>query len=154
ISTSNTVTEVSGRGVGLDVVRASVERLGGEVGFRSTPGAGTTFELLIPPSLASMNALMVEASGTTVAIPLDAVRGTRRLTAGEISLASPGASILHDEMAVAFAPLSAVVDGRPWSNQRNWAAVIVAGKDGVAAVGVERLLGTAKIVARPLPQRM
>ena len=48
ISTSATVTDVSGRGVGLDVVREAVERLGGEVACRIEPGRGTTFELVIP----------------------------------------------------------------------------------------------------------
>lgn len=156
ISTSKTVTEMSGRGVGLDVVREAVERLGGEVGFQSAPGAGTTFELIIPPSLASMDALILEtgAHGATMAIPLDAVRGTRRMTAGEISLATPGASVLHDDKAIAFVPLSAALDGTPCSIDRDWAVVIVAGADGMAAIGAERLLGTARIVVRPLPQRM
>jgi two-component system chemotaxis sensor kinase CheA len=156
ISTSKAVTEVSGRGIGLDVVRAAVERLGGEVGFQSVPGVGTKFELVIPPSLASMDALVVEAGGPgcTMAIPLDAVRGTRRITASEISLATLGASVLHDEKAIAFVPLATALDGTPWSVERNWAVVVVAGADGMAAIGVERLLGTAKIVVRPLPQRM
>ena len=73
ISTSKTVTDVSGRGIGLDVVREAVERLGGEVVFRTDAGVGTTFELVIPPSLASMEALIVEAGegGSAAAIPLD-----------------------------------------------------------------------------------
>ena len=156
ISTSKTVTEVSGRGIGLDVVRDSVARLGGEVRFRSTPGIGTTFELIIPPSLTSLDALIVEpdGAGSTIAIPLDAVRSTRRLTAAEISVAGSSASVLHDDKVIAFAPLSMALDGARWSVGRNWAAVILAGADGTAAIGVERLLGTAKIVARPLPQYM
>jgi two-component system chemotaxis sensor kinase CheA len=156
ISTSKTVTEVSGRGIGLDVVREAIGRLGGEVGFQSVPGSGTTFELVIPPSLASMDALVVEASGPgcTMAIPLDAVRGTRRMSAGEIALAASGASVLHDEKAIAFVPLSAALGGASWSIGGNWAVVVIAGADGLAAIGVERLLGTAKIVVRPLPQHM
>jgi two-component system chemotaxis sensor kinase CheA len=51
ISTWKTATEVAGRGIGLDVVREAVERLGGEIAVRTRPGAGTTFELVIPPSL-------------------------------------------------------------------------------------------------------
>jgi two-component system, chemotaxis family, sensor kinase CheA len=156
ISTSETVTEVSGRGIGLDVVRESVERLGGEVGFRTAPGMGTTFELIIPPSLASLDALIVEpdGSGLTIAIPLDAVRSTRRFTAAEISIAGSGASVLHDEKAIAFAPLSMILGGARWSVGRNWAVVILAGAEGTAALGVERLLGIAKIAVRPLPPFM
>jgi two-component system, chemotaxis family, sensor kinase CheA len=156
ISTSKTVTEESGRGIGLDVVRESVEQLGGEVGFRSTPGIGTTFEIIIPPSLSSMDALLVQAGGNagTIAIPLNAVRATRRLEAKEITFAAAGASVRYDQEAISFVPLHSALSGTVWSAKGNWAAVVVAGADGLAAIGVERLLGTAKIVVRPLPQRM
>ncbi|HXW76088.1 MAG TPA: response regulator, partial [Candidatus Eremiobacteraceae bacterium] len=156
ISTSKRVTEESGRGIGLDVVREAVERLGGEVICRSEPGAGTTFEIVIPPSLSSMDALIVERQGgnEVVAIPLDAVRATRRVSAREITFAAGGASVLHDDKAIPFLPLASALDGAAWSVERTWAAVIVADGDALAAVGVERLSGTAKIVVRPLPQPM
>jgi two-component system, chemotaxis family, sensor kinase CheA len=156
ISTSKTVTDVSGRGIGLDVVREAVERLGGEVVVRTGPGIGTVFELVIPPSLASMDALIVEAdgAGSVAAIPLDAVRRTLRVAAGDISRAAPGASILYEQKAIAFIPLSAALDGARWSVERNWTALIVAGAAGTAAIGVDRLLGTASIVVRPLPDHL
>jgi two-component system chemotaxis sensor kinase CheA len=154
ISTSKTVTDVSGRGIGLDVVRAAVERLGGEVVVRTETGAGTTFELVVPPSLASMEALTVEAdgSGNVMAIPLDAVRNTLRVGTADISHGSSGASVLYEQVAIAFIPLSTVLDGTRWSVNRNWNAIVVATAEGLAAVGVERLLGTARIVVRPLPE--
>jgi two-component system, chemotaxis family, sensor kinase CheA len=156
ISTSKTVTEESGRGIGLDVVRESVEQLGGEVEFRSTPGIGTTFEITIPPSLSSIDALLVQPGGNagTIAIPLHAVRATRRLEAKEITFSAPGASVRYDEEAISFVPLLSALSGTVWSAKGNWAVVVLAGADGLAAVGVERLLGTAKIVVRPLPQHM
>jgi two-component system chemotaxis sensor kinase CheA len=156
ISTSKTVTEVSGRGIGLDVVREAVERLGGEVVFRTGVGIGTTFELVIPPSLASMEALIVEAGevGSATAIPLDSVRSTLRVAANEISHASPGFSILYEQKAIAFVPLSTALAGMRCSVGRSWTAIVVAGAQGLVAIGVDRLLGTARIVVRPLPQRM
>jgi two-component system chemotaxis sensor kinase CheA len=156
ISTSKTVTEESGRGVGLDVVREAAERLGGEVACRNEPGRGTTFEIAIPPSLSSLDALIVETegSGSVVAIPLDSIRATRRITASEITFAAPGASVLYEDKAIPFLPLAAALDGTAWSTERNWPAVIVAESDALAAVGVKRLLGTAKIVVRPLPQQI
>jgi two-component system chemotaxis sensor kinase CheA len=156
ISTSKNVTEESGRGIGLDVVREAVEQLGGEVGFRSTPGIGTTFDIIIPPSLSSMDALIVQTGGNAgaVALPLHAVRATRRLEANEITLAAPGASIRYDEEAISFVPLVSALSGTAWSAKSNWAVVVLAGADGLAAIGVERLLGTAKIVVRPLPQHL
>jgi two-component system, chemotaxis family, sensor kinase CheA len=156
ISTSKAVTEQSGRGIGLDVVRESVERLGGEVTCRSKRGAGTTFEIVIPPSLSSMDALVVEAAGAAgvVVIPLDAVRATRRFSASEITVAAAGATVLHDHKAIPFVPLATALDGGSWSSGRGWAAAIVAAGDNLVAVGVERLVGVARIVVRPLPQHM
>jgi len=156
ISTANAVTEEAGRGIGLDVVRDSVERLAGEVTCRSTPGQGTTFEIVIPPSLSSIEALNVVAAGNdrTTAIPLGAVRGTRRLAASDITVAAPGASILYNDKAIPFIPLATALDGAPWQLGRNWAAVIVAGAGGFAAIGVDRLFGNGKIVVRPLPARL
>jgi two-component system chemotaxis sensor kinase CheA len=156
ISTSKTVTDLSGRGIGLDVVREALERLDGEVVFRTDRGVGTTFELVIPPSLASMEALFVETGGTggAVAIPLDAVRRTQRVAAADIARGTPGTSILYEQQAIAFMTLSSALAGARWSADRDWTAIVVKGTQGLAAIGVERLLGTARIVVRPLPQHM
>ena len=154
ISTSKTVTDVSGRGIGLDIVREAIAQLGGEVAVRTDPGIGTTFELAIPPSLTSMEALIVDAGGNPAAIPLDAVRRTLRVAATDISRAAPGASIPYEQKAIAFIPLSSALDGARWPADRNWTAVVVAGAGGLAAIGVDRMLGTARIVVRPLPDRL
>jgi two-component system, chemotaxis family, sensor kinase CheA len=155
ISTSRTVTEEAGRGIGLDVVREAIERLGGEVGCHSEPGHGATFELVIPPSLAAMDVLLVDVEqGHAMAIPLGTVEATSRIGPANISLAGGAASILHNETAIPFVPLSSLLDGRRWTAERHWAVVVVRTADGYAAIGVERLLGTANIITRPLPEYM
>ena len=68
-STASTVTAVSGRGVGMDVVKTNIERLGGSVDLRSAPGCGTTFTVKIPLTLAIISALIVEAGGLRFALP-------------------------------------------------------------------------------------
>ncbi|MCB2412900.1 chemotaxis protein CheW [Demequina sp. TTPB684] len=68
-STAEVVTNVSGRGVGMDVVRTKVEAIGGVVDVQSTPGLGTTWRLRIPLTLAIMPALTVECAGETYAVP-------------------------------------------------------------------------------------
>jgi two-component system, chemotaxis family, sensor kinase CheA len=68
-STANRITSISGRGVGMDVVRANMEEIGGTVDLKSTPGAGTTFTIKIPLTLAIVSALIVEAGGERFAIP-------------------------------------------------------------------------------------
>jgi two-component system chemotaxis sensor kinase CheA len=68
-STAEKVTSVSGRGVGMDVVRTNIERIGGTIELNSTAGQGTTFLIKIPLTLAIVSALIVEASGQRFAIP-------------------------------------------------------------------------------------
>ncbi len=68
-STASKVTSISGRGVGMDVVRANIEQIGGTVDLKSTPGAGTTFTIKIPLTLAIASALIVEAGAERFAIP-------------------------------------------------------------------------------------
>ncbi len=154
ISTASAITDVSGRGIGLDVVREAAEQLGGEVLVHTDPGRGTAFDLVIPPSLAAMEALLVQGrrGGSVAAIPLDAVRRTKRIAAADISLAGQGASIAWDRQRLDFIPLAAAVDGARWSAEGAWNAVVLAADAGLVAVGVDRLLGTAKIVVRPLPK--
>ena len=63
------MTSISGRGVGMDVVRSNIEQIGGTVDLRSTPGAGIVFAIKIPLTLAIVSALIVEAGGERFAIP-------------------------------------------------------------------------------------
>jgi len=156
ISTAQTVTDVSGRGIGLDVVREAIEKLGGEVNIDTKLGAGTSFELVLPASLASMEALVVEAggAGNVVSIPLEAIRGALRITAQDISRSGASATIVHGNTAIPFAPLNGVLTGAQAPASRNWIAVIVAGATGNAAFGVDRLLGIGRMVVRALPEGM
>jgi two-component system chemotaxis sensor kinase CheA len=156
ISTSGTVTEHSGRGIGLDVVREAAERLGGKVDCRSAPGQGTIFEIVVPPALSSMDVLIVKSSidDGAVAMPFDSVRSTRRLTADEIVTTVSGRSILHDGAAIPFVSLARALEEDTSRAVRDTIAVIVAAREGLAAIGIPGLTGTARIVVRPLPPRV
>ena len=68
-STAAVVTAVSGRGVGMDVVKTNIEKIGGTIDLKSVPGAGTTFTIKIPLTLAIVSALIVEAGNERFAIP-------------------------------------------------------------------------------------
>jgi two-component system chemotaxis sensor kinase CheA len=72
-TTADAVTEVSGRGVGMDVVLKSIERLNGLVEVETVPGVGTKFIIQLPLTLAIISALMVRVSGRTYAVPLGTV---------------------------------------------------------------------------------
>ena len=83
-TTAKQVTSISGRGVGMDVVRANIEQIGGTVELKSVAGAGTTFTVKIPLTLAIVSALIVEAGGERFAIPqLSVIELVRASTSGE-----------------------------------------------------------------------
>ena len=72
-STAAEVSDVSGRGVGMDVVRTTIERIGGRVSLKSRVGAGTTVSLDLPMNIAMLRIMVVEAGGQVFGIPMDAV---------------------------------------------------------------------------------
>ncbi|BBH71053.1 transcriptional regulator [Actinoplanes sp. OR16] len=154
ISTSAQVTEVAGRGIGMDAVREVAAQLHGEVRVRSTPGEGATVELTIPLTLLSMTGLIVEAGGASATVPLDAVRGCLRLSAAEAATAASSGRILYDGSAAPFLPLAEVLyTGEAVPDvQGTGAAIVVACPAGTYAIGVDRLCGTSALVARPLPE--
>jgi two-component system chemotaxis sensor kinase CheA len=154
MSTSGAVTDVSGRGIGLDVVREAAERLGGEATVRTDAGTRTTVELVVPLSITSLHTLIVEVSGATAAIPLDAVVGTLRITREEVIRTEQGELVFFDGQAIPLTSLQHAVSSTPSTEQssRHWSAVIVRGRTGVAAFSVDRILGTAHVVMRPLPE--
>ena len=98
-STAATVTAVSGRGVGMDVVKTNIERLGGTVDVRSAAGRGTTFTVKIPLTLSIISAVIVEAGGLRFALP--------QLCVTELVRAEPGGTVEDGSLVVEH------VDGTP-----------------------------------------
>ncbi|GAB4194087.1 MAG: hypothetical protein Tsb002_25180 [Wenzhouxiangellaceae bacterium] len=82
-STASELTELAGRGVGMDVVANEVRQLGGSIEIQTVAGQGTTFSIRIPLTLAVMQAIMVRAGERIYAIPLNAIRGVAKMTAKE-----------------------------------------------------------------------
>jgi two-component system, chemotaxis family, sensor kinase CheA len=84
LTTAEEITEISGRGVGMDVVKSVMDRLKGKVVVQSEPGRGTTFQLVVPLTLASIQALMFRVDHQHYAVPLDAVLEISRTNDSEI----------------------------------------------------------------------
>src|SRR5207244_1173113 len=84
LSTAKEVSDVSGRGVGMDVVRANVEKINGSVEVTSRRGAGTTFTIRLPLTLAIVQALLVRVAGVIYALPIRAVTETLRVERDQI----------------------------------------------------------------------
>lgn len=153
VSTTGTVTEVSGRGIGLDIVRAAAARLKGDVTIETEPSRGTTVQVCVPVSLTSVPALNVESGGLAAAIPLDSVRQTVLVADQEIARTGPKESIAYEGRMIPFVLLSQAlglhnaVAGR----RQRWPTVLVASGPALVAVGVDRLLGVGTVLVRRLP---
>jgi two-component system chemotaxis sensor kinase CheA len=154
ISTSAAVTEVSGRGIGLDVARDVADQLDGDVSVRTEAGRGATVELVVPLALLSVHGLVLEAAGTVATVPLDAVRTCVRLLPDQAATATATGRIPHDGRALPFLPLAgALYTGRAVPDTGAPRVAVVVAADGEAvAVGVDRLAGTSTLVVRPLPR--
>jgi two-component system, chemotaxis family, sensor kinase CheA len=154
ISTSGAVTQLAGRGIGLDVVREAVRRLRGAVSIRTQKGLGTTLEIVVPVTLAAVEALIVQSAGRTVGIPMSSVKRTLRVAIEDLAESPQGASILFEGRVIPFAPLDRALQraAAMKAGARSWSAVVIEGANALAAVGVERLCGTQNLVLRPLPE--
>jgi two-component system, chemotaxis family, sensor kinase CheA len=153
ITTSGAVTQLAGRGIGLDIVREAASRFRGDVSIRTAKGLGTTLEIIVPISLAVVDALIVESAGRVLAIPMDAVKGTLRIGIGDLAQSAQGASIQYEGKVIPFAPLERTLQRGTQTREaaRFWSAVVIAGTNAEAAVGIDRLYGTQNLVVRPLP---
>ncbi len=153
VTTTRTVTEISGRGIGLEVVREVAARLKGTLEAHTEAGRGTTVEIRVPISLAAIAALAVETAGRISYLPLDAVRAVLRVTPDEIVRSPEGDSVLHEGETIPFLLLSAILAGQGPTDRRSpaWPAAVLQIEKARVAVGVDRLLGTAPVVMKPLP---
>jgi two-component system chemotaxis sensor kinase CheA len=103
-STADQVSDLSGRGVGMDAVRASVEKLGGSVTMRSVFGEGTTTRLRLPLSMAVTQVMVVSVAGQRFGIPVDLVVETVRVPTAEMN------KVLHSDVVVLRGEVVPVVD--------------------------------------------
>jgi two-component system, chemotaxis family, sensor kinase CheA len=150
-STARSVTDLSGRGVGLDVVREIARALKGEATAATWPSLGTSIILDVPVSLTSLEVLEAEVGGRRVLLPLDALSATVRLGPEALTWVGPRASFLHEEQTVTFLPLATALGNPEPSQPRAWSAVVIGRGEARVAVGVDRLRGIHRVVVRPLP---
>ena len=94
-STADNVTELSGRGVGMDVVRAAIHDLGGRISLESTPGKGTCFETMLPLTLAVLDAMTVGVADQTLVLPLQTIHETLTIQEKDVLELGPGQRMLR-----------------------------------------------------------
>ena len=148
-TTADTTSDISGRGVGMDAVRATIRDLGGEVVMTSEKGVGTCAQIRLPLTLAIMAALIVEADARPFAIPLDRIERTVRLSDQAVR------SVAGQRMLVLSDGVLPIVDaserfGGPQTPEADYAVVVRGGNERLAMV-VTKLIGQHELVTRPLP---
>jgi two-component system chemotaxis sensor kinase CheA len=154
LSTATTATEVSGRGVGMDVVKDRIERLGGAMIMRSTPGAGTVVELVLPLTLAIIQGLLVQVGERTHVLPLSAV--TEVLAAEDVvekSIEGSPVVVVRDEVVAPLFRLDELLgrgDGTATTLGTGERIVLIEASGEPRALVVDRLLGRQEVVVKPL----
>jgi CheY-like chemotaxis protein/chemotaxis signal transduction protein len=147
-STADEVTELSGRGVGLDAVKKHVESFGGTVEAFSEPGRGTRVVLVLPLALALLDVLLVERGGQAFGVPLAAVE---EVIAVEDQLKLEGRAALELRgRSVRLADLAELLGGDASSRAERVPAIVVAAGGRRVAASCDRLLGQEEIVVKPL----
>ncbi|MEO8293120.1 MAG: response regulator [Actinomycetota bacterium] len=148
LSTSEQTTDVSGRGVGLDVVRTQLEQVRGRVEISSRPGVGTEFRISVPLTLSVVPSLLVAAGGQRFAIPMRSVLTTigagepRSHAGGRPHVWVNGRIVPESRLAADLGIAQEDGEARP--------AVVVAGVTRLHAFGVDGLLGQRDVVVKPL----
>src|SRR6266536_2734850 len=155
LSTSPRVTDLSGRGVGLDVVRDAVERLHGSIDVHSTTGRGTTFVLSLPLSVSSIHCLLLEAGGQTFALPATFVQRVVRVAADTIERAERREVVRVGDRPVALARLADVLGIETTADAVDprsiRPATLLSAQGAQVALLVDRLTGTHELVVKSLP---
>jgi two-component system chemotaxis sensor kinase CheA len=147
-STAETVTDVSGRGVGLDVVATRVRALGGMLEIASQPGHGTSMTLQLPQTLAIVRALLVRQSGETYALPLTHVGETVHLQPEEIgAVKGRPVAYLRDEV-IPLHSLRTLLSTNGERPEGKRAAVILEVGEQRVGLEVDQLLGQQEIVVK------
>ncbi|MFL9897841.1 hybrid sensor histidine kinase/response regulator [Paraburkholderia fungorum] len=149
------VTEVSGRGVGLDAVHDVVKRVRGTVRITHEPGVGTRVQLQLPLTLSVIRSLLVEVAGEPYAVPLAHVNRTLHVRRTEIELLEGHQHIAFDGRRIGVVTAHQILDTAPPTNEADTVSLIVIG-DGAQTFGVvvDRFLGERMLVVHPLDPRL
>ena len=154
-STAKAVTDVSGRGVGLDVVRSKIESLSGEVEVRSKLGEGSTWTIRLPLTLAIIQALMIEVGNEKYAISLGSIQTIEDIMVDDIKLVQNKEVIHLRGNVIPLVRLSEVLEVESTKkDDESMVVVIVKKGDKQAGLVIDELLGQQEIVIKSLGKYM
>lgn len=153
-STSEKVTDVSGRGVGLDVVKTKIEALGGDIDVKTALGEGSCFSIRLPLTLAIIQALMVELGEEKYAIPLETIQTIEDISVNDIKYVQSKEVINLRGSVIPIVRLDTILEIEPVQKEDddddNLTVVIINKGDKQAGLVVDRLIGQQEIVIKSL----
>ncbi len=152
-STAEAVTDLSGRGVGMDVVRQSIQSLGGRISISSKPGKGSQFSMSMPLTLAILDGMVVRAAGQVFVIPVSAVLETFNMKPGDVHKIGNDDQVL--KLRGNLVPIIQVGHqlgfcGRQGDNAGGTVLVVEAGNNAMAALLVDSIDGQRQVVIKSL----
>jgi two-component system chemotaxis sensor kinase CheA len=154
VSTSPTVTTLSGRGLGMAIVQTKTEKLGGRISVDSKPKAGTTLRMLLPLTLATFRGILVGVAGRIFVVPAAQVERVLRVRARDIQTVENREVILLQEKAVSLARLASILELDTKSNgapaQEFLPVLIIHSADQRVAIVVDQVLHEEEVLVKPL----
>ncbi len=150
-SMAKKITDISGRGVGLDVVKSNIEALGGDVEVKSEYGIGSKFTVRLPLTLAIIQALMVEIRDEKYAIALGSIQNIENISVSDIKYVQAKEVIHLRGLVIPLIRLDELLDSEPKESEDNYLTVVVVKKgDNYAGLVVDNLMGQQEIVIKSL----
>ena len=154
LSTADEVTEISGRGVGLDVVKAALADLKGTVELESQPGRGTTFRLMVPLTLASIQALLFRVQGRLYAVPLASVAEITRITEEEVHQVDDHEVFQLRHQVLTLVRLDRLEAAAAASRSQRLFVVVIASGGRRFGLAVDSLMGEEELVIKALEDHL
>ncbi len=149
ISTAKTVTEISGRGLGLPIVKLKIESIGGNITVKSIPGQGTTFIIEIPLTLAIIKTLLVKSGQQIYAVQTEFVERLLMTEAAEIKGYMNDEALIYDDTSIPLIRLNQLFYNQTTPPTKQAIIIIQKGNERVGIV-VDELLTTKDIITKPL----
>ncbi|OMH32678.1 hybrid sensor histidine kinase/response regulator [Motiliproteus sp. MSK22-1] len=151
-STKESVTDLSGRGIGLDVVQSNLNRLKGHVSVDSTVGKGSQFTLSLPLSLSTERGLIIRSGGGIFAVPIAAVERVMTISPQNVVEVEASQAVLLDGQPVPLRDLALTLKLSPWAAKdlQQYPVIILSKNWGAVAFLVDDIVGERDIVIKPL----
>jgi chemosensory pili system protein ChpA (sensor histidine kinase/response regulator) len=151
-TTAEEVSELAGRGIGMDVVRSEVNAMGGRVEISSSTGKGTAFRMVLPLTTAVTQVVLLQAGKQSVAVPSTLVETVRRIPADELKQAYKEGVLRHGDDALPFYWLGSLLQDSlvGAAEGRTIPVVVIRSADQRVAVHVSQILGNQEVVVKNL----